>query len=328
MTRTPEEKLSQIRKALAKQAFAGKTVAQVREEERFLSPVGFNAPGVTVQSFVAEGIRAEIVRPATGEKDGLILYVHGGGFFAGSTDTHRGLVSHIVRASGVPALSFNYSLAPEHPYPAALDETLAVWRRLRADGYGRRNVVFGGDSAGGGLALMALLALRDAGEELPAGAFLLSPFVDYTRMNEESYRTKAGVDPFVSLEGNRMCVGTFFGPRLPEGFISPVDRDLSGLPPLLVQVGENEVLLDEIRLLAECAKAQGVPVTFEEWDGMWHVFQMLAHIVDEGRRAVGSIAAFVNRVLGPCPRECGSVRELKRRPARDRDRLTTPAALL
>jgi acetyl esterase/lipase len=298
MTRTPEERLAPIRRVLSRHGFAGKAVARVREEERVLLSSGTPLSGVTAQPFALGGIRAEIVRPAAAASDGLVLYVHGGGFFAGSVETHRKLAAHIARSGGVPVLTFDYALAPEHPYPAALDDTLAVWRRLRADGYGSRNVVFGGDSAGAGLALMALLALRDAGEELPAGAFLLSPFVDYTRMDSETYRTNAGRDPFVSLDGNRMCVEAFFRPAIPEGFVSPVDRDLSGLPPLLIQAGGDEVLLGEIGLLARRAADRGVPVTFGVWEGMWHVFQMLANVVGEGREAVEGIASFIRGRIG------------------------------
>jgi epsilon-lactone hydrolase len=225
-----------------------------------------------------------------------ILYLHGGGYYFCSPATHRGLVFPLARRSGARTFSLDYRLAPENPFPAALDDALAVYRKLVADGTPPASIVIAGDSAGGGLALATLLALRDAGDPLPAGAAVFAPWTDLAAAGA-SMTTNDGRDP--------MFYGKAFAPagKLYVGdadvrnpYVSPLYGRFDGLPPLFIQVGDTEVLLDDSTRVAEKARAAGVSVDLEIWPKMPHVFQILAPFVPEANRALERAVGFVRRV--------------------------------
>lgn len=261
--------------------------------------------GTTVESITAGGVPAEWVSAGEVDADRVILLLHGGAYTRGSFVTHRGLAARLSAASGARALVIAYRLAPEHLFPAPVEDATAAYRWLLQSGIRPERVVLVGDSAGGGLAVATLLALRDAAETsrapLPAGAVLLSPWTDLTG-TAESVRRCAEVDPWLNAERLALVAGLYLGgadPRHP--LASPLYGDLRGLPPLLIQVGTDEILLDDATGLAERAREAGVEVTLEVWEGMWHVFQGFAAEVPEGRQAIEKIGTFVQGVTVRSP---------------------------
>ena len=257
----------------------------------------FSLPdGVEMEKGEIGGIPTEILAPAA-HGAGTFLYFHGGGYAIGSPASHRHLVGALAAASRTRAFALDYRRAPEHPFPAAVEDALAGYRGLLDTGVDPRSVVLGGDSAGGGLTVAALLAIRDAGLALPAAGACISPWTDLTN-ESESYRTHADRDPLVFREDiDRWGAAYLAGadPRTP--LASPLHADLSGLPPLLIQVGSEEVLLDDSRKLAARCEAVGVETTLEVWDGMIHVWHWFGEYLDEAESAVRRIGEYVSRRL-------------------------------
>lgn len=230
--------------------------------------------------------------------DKVILYFHGGGFISGTCEFYRDLAARIAKASGMKVLIIEYRLAPEFLYPAANEDCLGAYRWLLANGYSANDIVFGGDSVGASLALMTLLTLRDEGRELPAGAFLISPHTDLVHLDGESYQSRAELDPTGSLEGNKRILDAYVGPRTEwASILSPLRMSLQGLPDLLVQVGDHEVLLSDSTRLAERARLAGVHVELEIWEKMWSVFHFLAYMLPEAEQAIANIGKFVRAKL-------------------------------
>jgi acetyl esterase/lipase len=227
-----------------------------------------------------------------------VLYLHGGGYVIGSPRSHRHLAAAIGRAAGTPTLLLDYRLAPEHPFPAAVDDAVAAYRWLLARGLSSDRIVVAGDSAGGGLTVALLLALRDRGVARPAGGVCISPWVDLT-CSGASYATKAATDPIVTRDGVAAMAQAYAGTGDFKGpLVSPLFADLRGLPPLLVQVGSEEVLLDDAAGLSARARAAGVDVTYEEWPAMIHVWHWFLPMLDEAERAVATIGGFVRTRIG------------------------------
>lgn len=228
-----------------------------------------------------------------------VLYLHGGGYASGSIAVYRSLSARLSRASAAKVLTVEYRLAPEHPFPAGLDDALAAYDGLLQAGFAPERIVVAGDSAGGGLAAALLLVIRDRGRPAPAGAVLLSPLLDLAATGE-SMITKAADDPMVSAGNVRATAARYLGPdgdpRRP--LASPLYADLKGLPPLLIQVGTAECLLDDARRFADRARDAGVVVDLEVWDDMIHVWQVFAAILDEGQSAIDAIGRFVQAKAG------------------------------
>jgi epsilon-lactone hydrolase len=224
----------------------------------------------------------------------VILYFHGGVYVIGSAATSVPLVSDLARRTGAKAVTLDYRLAPEHPYPAAVEDAQAAYRGLLEQGIDPGQIALAGDSAGGGLAVAALLALRDAGTPLPSCAYLMSPYADLT-LSGETFLEKQALDPILTPVGVRLRVPDYVaGADASDPHISPVFGDLRGLPPLLIQAGSHEILLsDALRLAARAATAD-VPVTLEITPGVPHVFQGYAAMLDEGDAALNRAAAFLN----------------------------------
>ena len=250
-------------------------------------------PDVTVEPVQVEEMAAEWLRPAGARADVTVLYLHGGGYAIGSPKSHRHLAAAIAKAAGARALLIDYRRAPEQPFPAAVDDAVASYRWLLATGQAAERIVVAGDSAGGGLTVATLLALRDAGATLPAAGVCISPWVDLT-CGGGTYQTKAASDPIVTREGvARMASWYLAGadPRTP--LASPLYADLHGLPPLLIHVGSDEVLLDDARQLAARARAAGVEVTLDVWPEMIHVWHWFLGMLGEAQRAVDRIGEFI-----------------------------------
>ena len=249
--------------------------------------------GARVTPVDAGGSPAAWVAPASADSGAVIYYLHGGGYVFGAMDTYRDLLGRLTRLTGARALWLDYRLAPECPFPAAVDDALAGYRWLLAQDVVPDAIVFAGDSAGGGLALATMLAARDHGLPLPAGAALLSPWTDLTGESETAI-SRAAVDPMliganIAEGGQRYLAGA--DPRHP--LASPLFADLRGLPPLLIHVGDNETLLDDSRLLAERAQAARVEVTLRVWRGMFHVFPIFPSLLPEAREAVDEMVSFI-----------------------------------
>jgi monoterpene epsilon-lactone hydrolase len=258
-----------------------------RAEKAFPTP-----PEVKVERVSAPAAPAEWLRPPGAVAGRVVLYLHGGGYVIGSPRSHRHLAAGIASAAAASALLLDYRLAPEHPYPAAVDDATAAYRWLLDQAIAPEHVVIAGDSAGGGLTVATLLALRDARVPLPAGGVCISPWVDLT-CSGGSYRTKAGVDPIVGQAAVAEMAKAYLGnvsPRTP--LASPLFADLDGLPPLLIHVGSDEVLLDDAVQLAARAKAAGVETTIEVWERMIHVWHWFLPMLDEAHAAVEAIGRF------------------------------------
>lgn len=274
-------------------AYASQPMPSVTEERMAweASVKGLRPPEGTLVSGVSlNGVPCEWVERA--DSDGLvILLVHGGGFTAGSPRTHRRFAAQLALATGARVLVPDYALAPEEPFPAALDDIVAVYAALAEQGTSPEDIVISGDSAGGGLAVAALLKLRELGAPMPRSAVLLSPWADLT-LSGGSYISKAH-HPNASraeLERGARAYAPFEQHRDP--LISPLFADLSGLPPLLIQAGEHEVFIDDSIALAERAKAAGVDARLTIAPGLWHVYQH--YDCPEAHDAIEEIARFVH----------------------------------
>ncbi|MDQ4099782.1 MAG: alpha/beta hydrolase [Chloroflexota bacterium] len=257
----------------------------------------------TVAPVDLDGVPGEWVAPHITTCDGAMLFFHGGGYNAGSCRTHRALAARLARAAGVPILLVDYRLAPEHPCPAAVQDAMVAYRWLLRHGFAGRQLVLGGDSAGAGLALAALVGLRDDGDEPPAGAYLISPWVDLS-LTGPSFLTHADLDPTTTHKALSDAAQLYLGERAPtDPVASPLHADLSGLPPLLIQVGGLEILQCDATRLAERATLAGVEHQLEVWDEMWHVWHAWAESFPEARAAICRIGAFVRQCLRLKPEE-------------------------
>ncbi|MCS6935324.1 MAG: alpha/beta hydrolase [Chitinophagales bacterium] len=246
----------------------------------------------------ADGIPGEWIIPAGAEKSVVLLYFHGGGYFSGSFVTHRALVSHIAKLANVAALNVNYRLAPEHPYPAAIEDCVRVYQWLmREKNYAPQQIVLGGDSAGGGCVINTLVWLRDHNMPLPRCAFALSPWLDMT-LSGESYQTKKDIDPMLRAEAMPMVRDFYLQGADPKSpYASPIFHPLHGLPPLYIQVGEEEILLSDSATFANKAKAEGSPVELEIFPKMFHVFNAFWRLLPKAREANKKIARFIRQNL-------------------------------
>lgn len=268
-----------------------------RSAEKTAKMLGRLPKGIEAYPVAIDGLLAEWIQPAQTVKDKVILYFHGGGYVLGSIQAHRGIVSKFVKGSGAAALLFDYRLAPEHPFPAALDDALAAYRWLLAEGISPSKIVFAGDSAGGGLCLATLIAIRDQGIPLPAAAVTLSPWTD-VKNTGESLRTNAKVC-LAPTDSWIACSKHYAGsndPGLP--YISPLYGDLRGLPPILIYVGGYETLLSDSTRFAKKAKSAGVEVTLKVGEGMFHCYPACSPLFPEARQAMNEICVFIQRHIG------------------------------
>ncbi|MET7682502.1 alpha/beta hydrolase [Streptomyces sp. NPDC005423] len=250
-------------------------------------------PDVTTGESELGGVPVVTVETPDTDPERVLLYLHGGAYAIGSAADAAGLAGDVSRRTGARAVCVDYRLAPEHPYPAALDDALAVYRALLDEGVPSSAVAFVGESAGGGLAVATLVAARDAGLPQPASTALFSPWTDLT-VSGDSAVTKAAVDPALTPAGLRDRARDYLRDTDPTTpYASPVHADLTGLAPLLVQAGSHEILLDDAVRLAARAAAHDVRVELQVWPEVPHVFQAFAALLDEGDTALRDAAAFI-----------------------------------
>ena len=256
------------------------------------------ADDVKLEAVDVSGLQGEWSIVPGSEPSRVLMFFHGGGYCSGSIVSHRRMVTEAGRAGGMRTLAVAYRLAPEHPFPAAYDDALTAWRFLRNEGIPPARIAVGGDSAGAGLAVALIGQLRDAHEELPGCAWLVSPWTDLT-MSGSTFATKDGVDPIIHKEYLNELANAY----LPIGIdgkdprVSPLYGDLTSFPPLLIQVGSAETLLDDATRFASVAGAADVRVTLEIWPRMIHAWHLWNAHLEDGRRALANAGAFIRANL-------------------------------
>jgi epsilon-lactone hydrolase len=264
-----------------------------RERMEKLADFLGGAPDARVEKVDAGGVKAEWVAAPGADDRRAILYLHGGGYVIGSLNTHRRLAYDISATSAARVLLIDYRLAPENPFPAAVDDAAKAWRWLIAQGFDPKRLAIAGDSAGGGLTIATLVNLRDQKLGLPACAVAISPWVDLEGLGT-SIETRAAQDPMVQKQGLLWMAGLYLNgasPRTP--LAAPLYAELKGLPPVLVQVGSAETLLDDSTRIAERMHAAGVEVKLSVWPNMIHVWPLFAPHLSEGRDGCAEIGAYV-----------------------------------
>lgn len=225
---------------------------------------------------------------------GVILYLHGGGYIIGSSTTHRGLTGHLAKASGCEIITPDYRLAPEHPFPAALEDAEAVYCALLAEGHSPKHIAVAGDSAGGGLTIALAMKLRDSGQELPSSLTVFSPWVDLTQSN--LYKPER--EPVLQAKWTEKAARLYAADNaLTTPYISPVYGDLAKLPPLLIQVGSEEILLNDAERLAQTANRDDVDVRLEVYNSLWHVFQVHAGQLERSTSALEAAGTHIKSRL-------------------------------
>lgn len=293
MTRTDESEINAVRALLsAKPRPVG--WAQRRQRLDEVGSVWPVAGDVELEAVDLDGVPGEWSIVAGSDAQRVLLFFHGGGYCSGSILSHRRMVTETGRAGGVRTLAVGYRLAPEHPFPAAFDDALTAWRWLRRQGIAAAHIAVGGDSAGGGLSVALINRLRDAREEPPGCAWLVSPWTDLT-MSGATLAAKDAVDPIIHKE----YLGELAGAYLPAAMdrkdprVSVLYADLRGLPPTLIQVGSAETLLDDSARFAAAAGAADVPVTLEIWPHMIHAWHLWNARLESGRQALSSAGRFM-----------------------------------
>jgi epsilon-lactone hydrolase len=250
-------------------------------------------PGLQRSTQDMGGIPALCLRTANDQSTQVILYLHGGAYILGGAASHGSLAAQLGYAAGAKVYLPDYRLAPEHPFPAALDDALSAYRWLLAQGHEANNIVIAGDSAGGGLALATAVAIRDGNLPQPAALVLISPWLDLS-LSGDSIKSHVSRDPILRPSWLRWSAGVYCGEHPAEyPLCSPLFANLAGLPPMLVQVGSEEILLDDSRRLEQRAQAAGVSVQLQVFDGMWHDFQAHVGVLPESGTALAGIGAFL-----------------------------------
>ena len=256
------------------------------------------AADVTLAPVDVDGIAGEWSTVPGSDSSRVLLFLHGGGYCSGSIISHRRMVSEAGRAAGVRTLAIAYRLAPENPFPAALDDALTAWHFLRTHGIAAEHIAIGGDSAGGGLSLAVALKLRDVKEQLPACLWLVSPWTDLT-MSGSTLVTKDAIDPLIHKGYLCELADAYLGRAADrkDPCVSPLFAELTGMPPMLIQVGSAETLLDDSLRLAAAAGQTDVRVSLEIWPHMIHAWQLWNARLQPGREALGSAGNFMREHL-------------------------------
>jgi epsilon-lactone hydrolase len=288
-----------FRGRLKKETFDMNTsIAGFREVcERGASRFGKLPDGVEVKAEEIEGIRCEWLVPSGADPAKLIFYVHGGGYVSGSCSDHRNIVSRFALRTGITCLVFEYRLAPEHPFPAGLEDSVKLYSRILSRDFAPENILIAGESAGGGLCLAILLALKQRGIHLPVAAVAIQPWTDLT-CSGESYRSKSAKS-VAPLDSWFVFSKHYTGGNDPVNpLISPLFGDLKGLPQIFINAGEDDELFDDGRLFAEKAKSAGVDVTFRAGPGQIHCYPLMAPMFPEATEALNEIVDFVRKSIG------------------------------
>ncbi len=269
------------------------SVAFQRRWASMLMLLNQNAGGTSFDLINMNGVPARLIRTTTAS-DRAVLYLHGGAYVLGDPKSHRGLCSHLARFSDARVYTVDYRLAPEHPYPAALEDALTAYRWLLGEGFSADQISIAGDSAGGGLATAIVCNIRDQGLPMPGKLLLISPFVDMT-LSGESMQSHADADPMLRQDWLRSS-GDFYRGETPADHpdCSPLFADLKGFPPTLIHVGSEEVLLDDAKRLTAALQAAGAQVTLRVFEGYWHDFQLQAGLVPMANDSLAGFADFLS----------------------------------
>jgi len=269
------------------------TIAQIRAQDTSAGKfIGRPPKDVEVENININGIAAAWIRPSDADKTKALLHIHGGGYVTGSIASYLRMCILMAQTLKMNVLLPAYRLAPERPFPAALDDVLKIYRWLLSQGYQSKDILIAGDSAGGGLCVASVLALREQGDELPAAVICLSPWADLT-MQGQSHVTKSKSEAMLNTETLREWVLAYTNKEnLGNPLVSPIFADFHDFPPLLIQVSGDEILLDDAVALAEKAKSAGVDVSLKVWDGLWHVWQVLGDAIPESKMAFEEIGQF------------------------------------
>ena len=275
-------------------------IHRIRRRVEFMKRLVPNPPGDTAEiSLTVAGMPAVRVMTPRSRDDRHILYLHGGGYVAGSTQLYRDFIWRVADATETRVLCINYRLAPEHPFPAAVDDSIAAYRWLLSQGADPRRMTIMGDSAGGGLTFATLLRLRDERAPLPASAVALSPWTDLA-LTGETYKSNARSDPMVNVRQVPALARHYLASADPKHpYASPLYGDPRGLPPTLIQVGSDEILRDDAERIAEKLRAVASAVELQIWPNMPHVWQTMARVLPEARQAIDRIGEFVRQTQAP-----------------------------
>lgn len=270
------------------------SVERLRSEcERSAERLAQMPVGVTAEKAEYHPINAEWIRPEGADESKTILYFHGGGFVMGNAKSHRGIVGNFVNMVGYKALLFDYHLAPEFPAPAAVNDSAAIYSWLLEQGYHPEDIIFAGDSAGAGIELGTLVKLRDEGIPMPAACVAFSPSLDMT-VSGESHKTRVKADPCTPKGMTETYYDYYVGNGDPtHPYISPLFADLTGLPPIMIHVGNDEVLRDDATRFGERADFFGVDIRVKVWKGMFHCFPLLAPMFEEATEAMKQVDTFI-----------------------------------
>jgi epsilon-lactone hydrolase len=256
------------------------------------------AKDISIEDIHAEGVPCQMFTANGADENRVILYLHGGGYAFGSFTSYGGLASEIGRAANCRVLLVGYRLAPEHAFPAPIDDCCTAYQWLLDNGYESQKISFAGDSAGGSLVLSTMLASREKGNPLPGSAVCISPWLDMECKGVSITERKA-LDPMLTEEGLSALANLYMGEQdLSEAMASPLNADIRDLPPLFIQVGESEILLSDAERLADKAKAANVDVTLEKWPDMIHVWHLFYPMLTEGRTAIAGIGEFIRENSG------------------------------
>ena len=284
--------IEQVRALLASAQSDNQDLLARREGYEAVARMMPMAENVEIEPVTLEGVGGLKFTPADANPKRALLYFHGGGYVLGSASTHKPMVSHLASAMQAVAFSMDYALAPEAPFPGALNDGVSAYKGLLEAGFDAKNIIIAGDSAGGGLTLATAMKIQDEGLTLPAGLGLLSPWVNLENTGW-SYEAKATSDPMVDHERlSEMATAYLDGQPRATPYASPLHGDLKGLPPIYIQTGAEEVLLSDSTSLAERAGAAGVYVTLEIWPDMIHVFQYFHAMLSDGREAISRMGAW------------------------------------
>ena len=293
-----QQQLDKLLAIFAKQPTLG--ALSIEEERANLDEGGarFKVPDdVTLEPVDVDGVPGEFLIAPGASADKVVLYLHGGGYAIGSIKSHRYLMQNISRHSGAKTLGIDYRLAPENPFPAALEDATKAYRWLLAQGYKPENIAIGGDSAGGGLTLATLINLRDQGDPLPAAGVLISPWADLSG-EADSVTSRAASDPMIKPDGLYSLGGQYLNGADPKTLLaSPMFAGMNGLPPLCIHVGGREILYDDAITVAKKARHVGVEVELLDEPELFHVWHAFAPMLEEGQEAVEKIGAFLKKKL-------------------------------
>jgi monoterpene epsilon-lactone hydrolase len=292
----PDAEIAKLREVIASRTRATE-IAQMRIDADTRAKAFVLPADVTVQPVDANGVKAEWTTTPDADPSSAILYLHGGGYVICSLESHRHLAAEVGRAAGTRTLAIDYRLAPEHPFPAPVEDTVAAYRYLLNSGLQPHRIAFAGDSAGGGLVVGAMLAIREAGLPLPACGWCISPWVDMEALGQ-SFTDRADTDPTVQKATILAMAEWYLGganPRHPHA--APIYGELRGLPPLLIQVGSVETLLDDSLTLARKAGIADIPVELQIWPEMIHIWHIFFPMLSAGRRAIASGGSFVRNTI-------------------------------